>query len=149
VLVVDDNSDLLEMTREVLEGFGCDVSIARDGPSGLERLREIGPRLAFIDIGLPGLDGYQLAREVRAADVRSRDAQRPWLVAMTGYGQPKDRERALAAGFDRHLTKPVSVAALRQAVEEAARALPARAPAHSVRVARNSTETPGSKLRAH
>jgi signal transduction histidine kinase/CheY-like chemotaxis protein len=116
VLVVDDNSDLLEMTKELLEGLGCDVSIAHDGPSGLERLREVAPRLAFIDIGLPGLDGYQLAREVR-----SHDSHVPWLVALTGYGQPEDRERALAAGFDRHLTKPVSMAALRQMVEEASR----------------------------
>jgi len=116
VLVVDDNSDLLEMTKELLEGLGCDVSTAHDGPSGLERLREVEPRLAFIDIGLPGLDGYQLVREVR-----SHDSHVPWLVALTGYGQPEDRERALAAGFDRHLTKPVSMAALRQMVEEASR----------------------------
>jgi CheY-like chemotaxis protein len=99
VLLVDDNADLLEMTKEVLEGFGCDVEVAQDGPSGLERLKELEPTLAFIDIGLPGLDGYQLAREVRAARRKG-----PWLMALTGYGQPEDRERALAAGFDQHLT---------------------------------------------
>jgi signal transduction histidine kinase len=114
VLVIDDNDDLLEMTKEVLEGFGCDVSTAHDGPSGLERLEQVRPALAFIDIGLPGLDGYALARKVR-----SSAPEGPWLVALTGYGQPEDRERALAAGFNRHLTKPVSVAALRRAVEEA------------------------------
>jgi signal transduction histidine kinase/CheY-like chemotaxis protein len=146
VLVVDDNSDLLEMTKEVLEGLGCDVAIARDGPSGLERLREIEPRLAFIDIGLPGLDGYQLAREVRST--ASRDTHRPWLVALTGYGQPADRERALAAGFDRHLTKPVSVATLRRAVEEACHAAPASAPGNVPRPIRNSTETVAFKLGA-
>jgi signal transduction histidine kinase/CheY-like chemotaxis protein len=146
VLVVDDNSDLLEMTKEVLEGLGCDVAIARDGPSGLERLREIEPRLAFIDIGLPGLDGYQLAREVRST--ASRDTHRPWLVALTGYGQPADRERALAAGFDRHLTKPVSVATLRRAVEEACHAAPANAPGNVPRSIRNSTETVAFKLGA-
>jgi signal transduction histidine kinase/CheY-like chemotaxis protein len=149
VLVVDDNRDLLEMTKEVLEGFGCDVAIAHDGPSGLERLRQLSPRLAFIDIGLPGLDGYQLAREVRASDAGSRDVQRPWLVALTGYGQPEDRERALAAGFDRHLTKPVSVTALRQALEEACRGPSAPAPTNAVRPVRNSTETLASKLGAH
>jgi CheY-like chemotaxis protein len=149
VLVVDDNGDLAEMTKEVLLGLGCEVSIANDGPTGLMRLRELEPRLAFIDIGLPGLDGYQLAREIRADQVGARAAHRPWLVAMTGYGQPEDRERALAAGFDRHLTKPVSVAALRQAVEEASQSLPASAPARTGRVARNSTETPSSKLGAH
>ncbi len=114
VLLVDDNPDLLEMTKEVLEGFGCDVAVAQDGPSGLERLKELEPTLAFIDIGLPGLDGYQLARAVRSARI-----DRPWLIALTGYGQPEDRERALAAGFNQHLTKPVSIAALRRAVEEA------------------------------
>jgi CheY-like chemotaxis protein len=107
------------MTRDVLASLGCDVAIAHDGPSGLQRLRELEPRLAFIDIGLPGLDGYQIARAVRSGDVLARDGQRLWLVALTGYGQPEDRARALAAGFDQHLTKPVSVAELRHAVEEA------------------------------
>jgi CheY-like chemotaxis protein len=148
VLVVDDNSDLLEMTKEVLEGLGCDVAIARDGPSGLQRLRELEPRLAFIDIGLPGLDGYQLAREVRSTPAGSRDTHRPWLVALTGYGQPADRERAFAAGFDRHLTKPVSVATLRRAVEEACQGAPAQTPAHVSRPIRNSTETVAFKLGA-
>ncbi|HTV18225.1 MAG TPA: ATP-binding protein [Polyangiaceae bacterium] len=128
VLVVDDNDDLLEMTKEVLEGMGCDVSTAHDGPSGLARLRELEPRLAFIDIGLPGLDGYQVARAVRS-DSDGCNGHCPRLVALTGYGQPEDRERALAAGFDRHLTKPVSVAALRQLVEEAGQEPPAHAPA--------------------
>jgi signal transduction histidine kinase/CheY-like chemotaxis protein len=123
VLVVEDNDDLLEMTRAVLAGFGCDVSVARDGPSGLERLRQWQPALAFIDIGLPGLDGYSIAREVRSAT-----GEAPWLVALTGYGQPEDRQRALAAGFDEHLTKPVSVAALRGAVEYASRLRPGPRP---------------------
>lgn len=79
--------------------------------------------LAFIDIGLPGLDGYSIAREVRSAT-----GEAPWLVALTGYGQPEDRQRALAAGFDEHLTKPVSVAALRGAVEYASRLRPGPRP---------------------
>jgi signal transduction histidine kinase/ActR/RegA family two-component response regulator len=116
VMVIDDNVDLLEMTKEVLIGFGCEVQTAQDGPSGLERLRSLMPALAFIDIGLPGLDGYELARRVRS----ERQAA-PWLVALTGYGQPEDRERALAAGFDQHLTKPVSLAALRNVVEQASK----------------------------
>jgi CheY-like chemotaxis protein len=114
VLVVDDNEDLLEMTRDVLLGFGCEVATASDGPSGLERLRALAPTVAFVDIGLPGLDGYELARQLR-----STPGPRPWLVALTGYGQPEDRARALAAGFDQHLTKPVSVSALRSAIEQA------------------------------
>lgn len=123
VLVVEDNDDLLEMTRDIIAGFGCDVSIARDGPSGLEQLHQLRPTLAFIDIGLPGLDGYSLAREVRSAALGE-----PWLVALTGYGQPEDRERALAAGFDQHLTKPVSVTALRRAVEYASKGRPTQRP---------------------
>jgi signal transduction histidine kinase/CheY-like chemotaxis protein len=119
VLVVEDNADLLEMTKELLESFGCQVETANDGPTGLERMSSFKPALAFIDIGLPGLDGYSLASEVRTAP---RTPQ-PWLVALTGYGQPEDRQRALAAGFDQHLTKPVSIAALRGAVEVASQVL--------------------------
>jgi CheY-like chemotaxis protein len=115
VLVVEDNADLLEMTKELLESFGCQVETANDGRTGLERMSSFKPALAFIDIGLPGLDGYSLASEVRSAE----QASQPWLVALTGYGQPEDRQRALAAGFDQHLTKPVSIAALRGAVEVA------------------------------
>jgi CheY-like chemotaxis protein len=102
------------MIEEILVGFGCQVQTANDGRRGLDRLAELAPTLAFIDIGLPGLDGYAVARHVR-----SLPGHQPWLVALTGYGQPEDRERALAAGFDQHLTKPVSVDALRQAVEAA------------------------------
>jgi signal transduction histidine kinase/ActR/RegA family two-component response regulator len=114
VLVVDDNADLLEMTKDVLEGFGCQVQTASDGPTGLARLTESEPAIAFIDIGLPGLDGYELASEVRAVG-----CHKPWLVALTGYGQPEDRRRAFAAGFDQHLTKPVTVEALRHALGNA------------------------------
>jgi signal transduction histidine kinase len=117
VLIVDDNTDLLEMTKEVLESFGCQVQTASDGLAGLAQLNAFQPALALIDIGLPGRDGYSLATEVRAGPARQ-----PWLVALTGYGQPEDQRRALAAGFDRHLTKPVSIAALREAIQDANRA---------------------------
>jgi signal transduction histidine kinase/CheY-like chemotaxis protein len=117
VLIVDDNPDLLEMTKEVLESFGCEVQTASDGFAGLAQLNSFQPALALIDIGLPGRDGYSLATEVRAGPARQ-----PWLVALTGYGQPDDQRRALAAGFDRHLTKPVSIAALREAIQDANRA---------------------------
>lgn len=114
VLLIDDNTDLLEMTKEVLETFGCEVETASDGLTGLARLTSLWPSVAFIDIGLPGLDGYQVATEVR-----SQDHEQPWLVALTGYGQPEDRQRALAAGFDEHLTKPVTIETLRKALEAA------------------------------
>lgn len=127
VLVVDDNVDLLEMTKEVLEGFGCEVQTASDGPSGLARLCAFQPALAFIDIGLPGLDGYRLVSEARANLSLMAVTARPWLVALTGYGQPEDRQRALAAGFDEHLIKPVSINALRQAIKDASGATQRRA----------------------
>ncbi len=111
VVLVDDNLDVLEMTKELLETLGCTVVTAPDGPSGLAQLLADSPDIAFVDIGLPGIDGYEIARRVRD---RSRTS--PTLVAMTGYGQPEDRQRALAAGFDHHLTKPVTASALKRAL---------------------------------
>jgi CheY-like chemotaxis protein len=103
VLVVEDNEDAREMLRLALESSGHVVEAAGDGPSGLARLQSFMPDVALIDVGLPGLDGYALARLARSrpetCGVR--------LVALTGYGQAEDRERALTAGFDRHVTKPV------------------------------------------
>jgi len=102
VLLVEDNPDLLDLTKAVLEARGCEVECAIDGADGLERLVASGPDIAFIDIGLPELDGYGVASRAREQGVTS------YLVAMTGYGQPADRRRSNEAGFDYHLTKPVS-----------------------------------------
>jgi PAS domain S-box-containing protein len=103
VLVVEDNDDAREMLKVLLEASGHVVDTAVDGPSGLAALRALRPDVALIDIGLPGMDGYALAREAR------EDAQTCGirLVAVTGYGQAEDRARALSAGFDQHVTKPV------------------------------------------
>ncbi|MBA3397978.1 MAG: response regulator [Deltaproteobacteria bacterium] len=115
MLIVEDNPDLLEMTTDLLTELGCDVTTAVDGPSGLARLSSERFAIALIDIGLPGLDGYELVRRARAlVDGQVR------LVAMSGYGQAEDRERALAAGCDLHLTKPVGVADLRRVLAETA-----------------------------
>jgi CheY-like chemotaxis protein len=109
VLIVEDGADARESLKLLLEHAGHVVETAEDGPTGLAKLRAFRPEVALIDIGLPGLDGYALAREARerpeTAAVR--------LVAVTGYGQADDRQRALAAGFDLHVTKPVDPAALR------------------------------------
>jgi CheY-like chemotaxis protein len=84
----------------MLELVGHEVSVAEDGPRGLELLRAVGPDVTLVDVGLPGMDGYEFARHARGV--------RPtYLVALTGYGRPEDRARALEAGFDLHLTKPV------------------------------------------
>jgi signal transduction histidine kinase/ActR/RegA family two-component response regulator len=112
ILVVDDNRDAAETLAEVLSGAGHRVRVAFDGPSAIALAQEFGPDLAFLDIGLPVMDGYELARRLRALP---NDLAALRLVAVTGYGQPSDRERAHAAGFDAHLVKPVSLeAALHQ-----------------------------------
>ncbi len=111
VVLIEDNEDLRTTSQELLEALGCQVDVASDGVAGLARILETRPDVALVDIGLPTMDGYGVA-----AQVRNELGRDPVLVALTGYGQPQDRERALAAGFDMHLTKPVSVASLRQAL---------------------------------
>ncbi|MBC8071902.1 MAG: response regulator [Deltaproteobacteria bacterium] len=105
VVLVDDNLDLAELLVGVLEGAGHRVESASDGPSGLARILAVKPDVAIVDIGLPGLDGYSVARKVR--EQLGRDIR---LVAITGYGQPEDRESTREAGFDEHLVKPASPA---------------------------------------
>ena len=107
ILLIEDNADAREALRALLELDGYEVHAGADGIEGLDLARTKAPEVALIDIGLPGLDGYEVARRVRAAGGR-----RPFLVAVTGYGLPEDRERALAAGFDEHFTKPVNAEAL-------------------------------------
>jgi two-component system CheB/CheR fusion protein len=110
VLVVEDGADARESLRLLLEQGGHVVETAEDGPSGLLKLAAFRPEVALIDIGLPGLDGYTLA-EVARRQPETRDIR---LVALTGYGQSEDRRRALAAGFDQHVTKPVDPSALQE-----------------------------------
>ena len=101
ILIVEDDSDNREMMRILLELSGHEVHDAADGPSGVEMAARLEPEVVLIDIGLPGLDGYEVARRIRA---KLRDRAR--LVALSGYGQREDRQRAFAAGFDDHLVKP-------------------------------------------
>ncbi|HEX9818360.1 MAG TPA: PAS domain S-box protein [Methylomirabilota bacterium] len=109
VLIVEDGADARESLRLLLEHAGHLVETAEDGPNGLMKLAAFRPDVALIDVGLPGLDGYTLARLAR----RHPETSGIRLVAVTGYGQAEDRERALAAGFDLHVTKPVDPATLR------------------------------------
>jgi PAS domain S-box-containing protein len=104
VLVVEDNADTREMYRTSLELAGHVVLEAQDAEEGLELLKSGQPGIALVDIGLPGFDGYELARRFRAEPEGSSVV----LVALTGYGSPDDRERARRAGYDHHLVKPVS-----------------------------------------
>src|ERR1700741_4411745 len=99
MLVIVDDADGRESLCMLLEAEGHTVDAACDGPSGIERMLAVQPEIALVDIGLPGLDGYAIARHVRAPP----GLRRPFLVALTGYGAPEDRDRAFAAGFDAHV----------------------------------------------
>jgi len=103
VLIVEDNLDGRESLRELLELWGYDVDVAANGTEGLVKAFAGHPDAALIDIGLPELDGNEVARRIRAVV----DSDRLALIAMTGYGQPEDRRRAIEAGFDTYLVKPV------------------------------------------
>jgi signal transduction histidine kinase/ActR/RegA family two-component response regulator len=114
VLVVEDNEDGRESLRELLEIWGHEVSVAGSGPEGVEMAFSIRPEVALVDIGLPGLDGNEVARRIRSV----LGGDEISLIAMTGYGQPEDRRRALQAGFDCYLVKPVDPAVLSQLLNE-------------------------------
>jgi signal transduction histidine kinase/two-component SAPR family response regulator len=114
VLVVDDNQDAAEMLVEVLRSFGHDTQAAYDGPAALRLCRAFVPDVALLDIGLPVMDGYELAERMRElpglAGVR--------LVAVTGYGQDSDRERSRRSGFHHHLVKPIDIDAIDGVIRE-------------------------------
>ena len=110
ILIIEDNDDTRQMLHETLAFSGHDVREARDGASGLALAAEAQPDVALIDIGLPDVDGYEVARRMRAAP----GGRRVGLIAITGYGQPEDQRRAYEAGFDAHLTKPVAPERLKQ-----------------------------------
>src|SRR6266850_1253516 len=103
ILLVEDNVDAREMLRAQLAQEGHDVHAAADGPTGVEMAAAVRPDVVLIDIGLPGFDGYEVARRIRV----SAWGKSMLLVALTGYGQADDRRRALDAGCDLHVTKPV------------------------------------------
>jgi len=114
IVLVEDNADAREALRELLRFEGHVVDVAADGLAGLRAIYDHRPDVAIIDIGLPLLDGYQVAQRVRA----DRGLAGVRLVALTGYGQPKDRERATAAGFDNHVVKPVDADHLMRSLAE-------------------------------
>jgi signal transduction histidine kinase/DNA-binding response OmpR family regulator len=114
ILIVEDNDDARESLRLMLELDGHDVLTAATGEDGVDRALAHGPAIALVDLGLPGLDGFEVARRLRAVP-QGADMH---LVAITGYGQPTDRARTRAAGFDAHLVKPVDPTKLRAILAE-------------------------------
>ncbi|MGE5414956.1 MAG: ATP-binding protein, partial [Syntrophomonadaceae bacterium] len=113
ILLIEDNADVRESLRELLSEAGHRVATASDGLAGIELAVSLRPDVALVDIGLPGLDGYGVARRLRQSlgdDVL--------LVALTGYGLPEDRRRALEGGFDAHVTKPVTLRAILRLLAE-------------------------------
>ena len=99
--VVDDNPDALASMRSMLELAGHRVSTAADGHAGLALVLDEQPDIALVDIGLPGIDGYEIARRCRSAGYRGR------MIALSGYGLAHDLKRSASEGFDAHLVKPV------------------------------------------
>lgn len=100
---MEDNEDSRVTLQSLLQLDGHEVNSAADGLAGCQMIMEWQPEVAIIDIGLPLLDGFEVARKVRRSSSRST----PYLIALTGYGFPSDREKVLAAGFDAHLVKPL------------------------------------------
>ena len=109
VVIVEDNDDSRMMLCELLELSGFECHSAADGKAGLEVIGELKPDVALVDIGLPGLDGLEVARQLR----QDPSNDELMLIALTGYGQREDRDAARRAGFDTHLVKPVDFDALR------------------------------------
>jgi CheY-like chemotaxis protein len=112
VLIVDDNEDAAALLAEGLALFGYDCRVAHAGPEALRIAAEFGPELALLDLGLPGMDGYELSRELR------KSPRPPRTIAVTGYG-PEDQARSRDAGFVAQLVKPVDLAKLHAAMVRA------------------------------
>jgi signal transduction histidine kinase/CheY-like chemotaxis protein len=113
IVVADDVVESAATLAKLLEACGQEVAVAHDGASAIETINAVHSDLAIVDIGMPGMDGYEVARRLRAAPATRSIV----LVALTGYGQEHDRARALAAGFNYHLTKPINVEQLQPLLE--------------------------------
>ncbi len=104
IVIIDDNEDIRDMAGAILQHLGHEVQLAASGAEGLDLVMRSQPDVVLVDIGMPGMDGYQVARKVRSTMPNGK----PRLVAMTGFGQAQDRQRALDAGFNAHLVKPTT-----------------------------------------
>ena len=120
VLVVDDNVDAATALAMLLGYFHCDVEVAFDGEAALAAAEQVEPHVAVLDLGLPRIDGFELARRIR----RLPWARRTLLIALSGWGQEEDRVRSREAGFDLHLVKPVDSQALLKILDTVRTQLP-------------------------
>jgi CheY-like chemotaxis protein len=109
-LIIEDNRDAAESLSLLLDQIGCESAVAYTGPEGIAAARSHRPDIVFCDIGLPGLDGYEVAKRLRAENWGSRVT----LVAVTAYGREEDRRRAEEAGFDLHFVKPADPLAIQR-----------------------------------
>jgi signal transduction histidine kinase/CheY-like chemotaxis protein len=114
VLVVDDNEDAATGLAMLLQAVGNEATVAQDGPDAIEKASAYEPDVVLLDIGLPGMSGYDVCRTLRD----QRGGRRPLVIALTGWGQDEDRRKSAAAGFDGHLVKPVSLEALQEVLVE-------------------------------
>jgi CheY-like chemotaxis protein len=114
VLIVDDNRDGADSLHALLSLLGAEVQVARDGPQALAAVTTYQPAVVLLDIGMPGMNGYEVAQRIRA----DATITQPTIVALTGWGQPEDRRRAQEAGFDHHLIKPADLIALQRILDQ-------------------------------
>jgi CheY-like chemotaxis protein len=111
VVLIEDEKNLADVLTKALRLMGNDVRECNDGTSAIAAVKEFRPSSVLVDIGLPDIDGYEVARRLRKIEEGS--AERMKLIALTGFGRDEDRERAMQAGFDQHITKPVSMNTLK------------------------------------
>ena len=122
ILVVDDLHESAQTLARMLRAIGQEVATAHDGQTALAHISEHKPEVVFLDIAMPGMNGYEVARRIRASNA----IEAPILIALTGYGQDDDRRRAREAGFDFHLTKPTSIEQLTSFLSRASSAVAAQ-----------------------
>jgi CheY-like chemotaxis protein len=115
ILLVEDHPEVASAQAMLLRALGYQVQVAGDGPAAVDMARSLLPDVAIVDIGLPGFDGYQVARSLRADPATSSIR----LIALTAYGSPEDRLRAIRSGFELHLVKPASIDQLKHALATA------------------------------
>jgi CheY-like chemotaxis protein len=113
ILIVDDDQDMVEIFADVLGELGFETRVARDGLTALSIAQSFRPNVCLLDIGMPGMDGYEIAAKLRGLSGLREDMR---IIAITGYGQDVDRRRSLDAGFHAHLVKPVNLDTLTKLV---------------------------------